>query len=557
MKIALLQSNPVTGALESNLDALIAASSGAAMLGAELCVAPELALCGHTAGDFLLLSGFADRCRNVLKAGAERMGAAGLPPLLLGAPVANPVPQGKPLQSCAVLLHEGRVSVVGRKVLLPSSGVHDDARYFEPGVACGVLQYKGWRLAVTVGEDIWNDRTFWKGRRTFNQDPVADVIAGGGADALLNLTALPFEQGLPGLHQRMLGHLAARYRVPVAAANLVGGNDSLVYYGGSLGLGRDGALLARARAFEQDVLIVDISGREQGEIVPELVPEEELWRAVVLGTRDYVTKCGFDSVVLGLSGGVDSSLVAAIAVDAFGPDKVTGLLMPSPYSSRGSVDDAASLAANLGIATHTLPITPVLAAYAKALDPLLPGGLAGVAEENAQARIRGNLLMAWANASGSLLLATGNKSEAAVGYGTLYGDLAGAVAPIGDIYKGTVYALCRFYNERHPGAIPESVLTKAPSAELRPGQTDQDSLPPYDVLDELLHQIIDLRESPGTLQNKGFDHALVKDVMRMVQKAEFKRHQAPPALHLSANGFGGGLRMPLAASVCLGKDCEK
>lgn len=547
MKIALIQSNPTTGALAENMAALLAATADAARQEAELCVAPELALCGHNAGDLLLRSGFVEDCLSVLQSAAARVGIdSSLPPLLLGAPVANPVPQGKQLQSCAVLIHQGKVRVVGRKVLLPSDGNHNDARYFEPGVACGVLHLNGWRLAVTVGEDVWNDKTFWPDRRTFTADPVADFIAAGGADGLVNLTALPFAQGTPGLHRRMLGHLASRYRVPVAAVNMVGGNDSLVYYGGSLGFDCGGALLARAPSFEEALLMVDLVGRQKGSVTPDLEPEEELWRAIVLGTRDFARKCGFSTAVLGLSGGVDSALVAALAAEAFGPHKVTALLMPSPYSSAGSIGDSLELARNLGITTHTLPITPMLDAFESTFAAEFPGGLAGTAEENTQARIRGNLLMAYANRFGALLLATGNKSETAVGYSTLYGDMAGGIAPIGDIYKQQVYSLCEWYNRQRPGAIPEAILTKAPSAELKPGQKDSDSLPPYDVLDPLLYDIVENGQSLAGLLDRGHDPAMAERVLRLVWKAEFKRHQAPPALSLSTQSFSGGRRMPIA-----------
>lgn len=549
MKIALIQSNPVTGALKSNMEALIIATARAAEQGADLCVAPELALCGYNAADLLLRSTFMDDCRNVLHNAAQGLGRdRTLPPLLLGAPVANPVPQGKALQSCAVLLYEGKVTVIGRKVLLPAGGIRDDSRYFEPGVACGVLQHKGWRLAVTVGDDVWNDRTFWQGRRTFTTDPVAEFIAAGGADGLINLTAIAYEQGLPTLHQRVLRHLASHYRVPVVAANLVGGNDSLICYGGSLGFDGSGEMLARGPAFEEALLVVDIVGRKKGTIAPELEPEEELWQAIVLGTRDFARKCGFTSTVLGLSGGVDSALVAALAKEAFGPDKVTALLLPSRYSSQGSIDDSLALAKNLGIRTHTLPITPILDSTDRSFGAVFSGGLVGLAEENAQARIRCALLMAYANRFNSLLLTTGNKSEAAVGYSTLYGDMAGGIGPIGDLYKTQVYDLCRWYNARHPDAIPEAILTKAPSAELRPNQKDSDTLPPYEVLDALLRDIFENGRSPAQLVEKGHDARMVEDVLRRIRRAEFKRRQAPPVLHLSSRSFGGGRRMPIAAA---------
>lgn len=548
MKIALIQSNPVTGALKANIEALLIATARAAEHEADLCIAPEMAICGHNAADLLLRTGFVEACRNELLAAAKALGRdASLPPLLLGAPVANPVPQGKSLQNCAVLLHEGKVTVIGRKVLLPFMGAHDDTRYFEPGVGCGVVHLKGWRLAVTVGEDVCNDRTFWQGRRIFTQDPVADFMAAGGADGLINLTAVPYEQGMPGLFQRMLGYLAAHYRVPVAAVNLSGGNDSLVYYGGSLAFDRSGSLIARAPLFRESLTLVDMAGRNPGLIAPWLGPEEEIWQAVVLGTRDFARKCGFSSVVLGLSGGIDSALVAAIAVEAFGPDNVVGLLMPSCYSSRGSIDDSRKLAANLGIATHTLPITPVLGAVDRAFGQPFSHGLSGVAEENVQARIRSMLLMAYANRFDSLLLATGNKSEAAVGYATLYGDLSGGLGPIGDLYKTQIYSLCRWYNANRAGGIPEAILEKAPSAELRPDQKDSDALPEYRILDPLLVDIIENGCGRSQLLDKGHDPQTVDKVLQLVRRAEFKRHQAPPSLHLSAASFARGCKMPIAA----------
>lgn len=548
MKIALIQSNTLTGAPSRNMRLLMEAASRAAGLGADLCVAPELALCGHNAGDLLLQAGFAEKCRNVLEQAATAWGGdTSLPPLLLGAPVANPVPQGNRLQNCAVLLHEGKVRVVGRKVLLPSEGVHDDPRYFEPGVACGVLQLKGWRFAVTIGEDVWNERDSHQGQKRFDRDPVAEFMAGVGADAVLHLTALPYEQGLPVRHQRVLAQLATRYRTPVAAVNLVGGNDSLVYYGGSFGLDDNGVLRARAPFFEESLLLLDMDGGGQGATAPDLPAEEELWRAVVLGTRDYARKCGFDSAVFGMSGGADSSLVACIAAEAFGPEKVTGLLMPSPYSSRGSVEDARLLAQNLNMTARLLPITPVLDAFGKAFAGPFSSGLAGLAEENIQARIRCSLLMAHANSFGSLLLGTGNKSEAAVGYATLYGDMTGGIEPIGDLYKQQVYALCRWYNERHGSVIPEEVLTKAPSAELRPDQKDADTLPPYDVLDPLLQGIVEDGEDIARLMEKGHDARLASEITHLVRRAEFKRRQAPPALRVSRRGFGGDWRFPVAA----------
>ena len=551
MKVGLLQSNPVAGALRANANALLRLTAQAAAQGAELCLAPELSLCGHNVGDLLLDADFVSACKEALHDLARRHGEdPSLPPLVLGAPVANPVPQGKPLQNCAVLLRNGKAFVLGRKVLLPCEGIHDDPRWFERGIACGVLHHKGWRLAVSVGEDVWNDRTFWKDRRTYDSDPVAEFMAAGGADGLLNITCIPYAQGMQGLHQRMLGWSAAHYRVPVVSVNCAGGNDSLVFPGGSAAFSGDGALIARAPFFEEAVLVVDIALGKPQSIAPDLQPEDELLAALVVGTRDFVHKCGFSDVIIGLSGGIDSALVAAIAVEAFGPSHVHGLLMPSPYSSEGSVSDSLQLAENLGIATHTAPIGPMLAAYQDVYAQAFAEELNGLLEENVQSRIRCALLMAHAGRNNALVLNTGNKSEAAVGYSTLYGDSGGAFAVIGDLYKQQVYAVSRRFNaQKGRDIIPTAILEKAPSAELRPGQKDTDSLPPYEVLDKILYEHLENGNGLDALLDLGFEREVVLKVLGLVRGAEFKRRQSPPAPALSRKSFGPSRRMPIAKSV--------
>ncbi len=552
LKIALIQSNPVTGDLAGNMEAIEAAVAKAATLRANLCVAPELALCGRNAGDLLLQPGFVRNSLKVLDAAAQRLAQReGLPPLLLGTPVSAPGSGGKALRNGVVLLHEGKVTVVSCKALLSSGGSQeqDDRRYFEAGIGPAVVHINGYRLAVAVGADISDSLAL---ERVWNESGgsyAPDLSNAGCVDALINLTALPFEQGLPARHQQLLGQVAARNRVPVAAANMVGGNDSLVCYGGSLAFDGSGDLVARAPAFTEDILVVDFAGTDKNFIFPEFDPEEELWLAIVLGTRDFARKCGFSSAVLGLSGGVDSSLVAAIAVEAFGPANVTGLLMPAPYSSPGSIKDSLTLAKKLGIQAHILPVTPMLDAFDAVFRQEFTGGLEGIAEENTQARIRSIQLMAFANRFGALVLATGNKSEAAVGYATLYGDLAGGLAPIGDLYKHQVYSLCRWYNAIVLDAIPEAVLGKAPSAELRPGQRDSDSLPPYEKLDPLLFEIIENRCDREQLLAKGYESGIVSKVLRLVKRAEFKRYQAPPSLHLSSRSFANGWSFPIAVTA--------
>ena len=546
MKIGILQINPVAGDLQGNAECILNAARRAASNGAELCIAPELALCAHPPSDRLLDESFIEACGKQLGEMARILEKEQLPPVLLGSPVANPVPQGKRIHNGAVLLRDGKVIVLCRKVLLPCEDTLDDMRYFEPGVACGVLQYKGWRLAVSIGEDIWNDRTFWQGRRTYEVDPVAEIMT-SGADGIINLTALPFHIGGVDQHERMLGWSAVRYRVPLICVNQVGGQDGLIYSGNSAFFNAFGAVTARARAFEEDVLLVDLvkPGTALEEI--QVCEEEATWRALVLGVRDFARKCGFSQAVLGLSGGIDSSLVAAVAVEALGASNVLGLLLPSPYTSKESITLATKLAENLGIEARTVPIQPMMDAFTAALEPAFAGTGSDLTEENIQSRIRGNILMAFSNKFGHMLLNTGNKSEAAVGYCTLYGDSCGALAVIGDLYKTHVYALSRWYNEQAGfDRIPACILERAPSAELRPNQKDQDSLPPYDELDAILYDHIEMGMGRETLCEVGHNPETVARVLRLIMVSEFKRHQSPPALRVTSRAFGSGWRMGIA-----------
>ncbi|MCC8193296.1 MAG: NAD+ synthase [Deltaproteobacteria bacterium] len=546
MKIGILQTNPISGDIKGNAAALLAAVRSAASSGADLCIAPELALCAHPPSDLLLSESFIVACGKALQEMAQTLLTEKLPPLLLGAPVANPVPQGKSIHNGAMLLRDGKVIVICRKVLLPCEGSLEDMRYFEPGVACGIIQYKGWRLAVTIGEDVWNDRTFWHGRRTYEVDPVAETMA-SGADGLINLAALPFQIGGAYLHERMLGWSAVRYRVPLLCVNQVGGQDGLIYAGKSVCFNPYGAVTARAAAFAEEVLLVDLVKPGDPLEAPGPSDDADIWAALTLGIRDFVRKCGFSSVLLGLSGGIDSALVAALAVDALGAENVLGVLMPSPFTSRESIDAAEKLAANLGIKTNTIPIAPMMEAFEGALAPVFEGRTRDVTEDNLQARIRGATLMALSNKFGHMLLNTGNKSEAAVGYLTLYGDGCGALAVIGDLYKAQVFSLARWYNEREGyDRIPRFILDRPPSAELHPGQKDEDSLPPYDVLDKILYDYIEMRMGFDTLCEVGHDPEVVGRVLHLLTAAEFKRHQAPPALSVSQRPFGSGWHMRIA-----------
>jgi NAD+ synthase (glutamine-hydrolysing) len=411
-----------------------------------------------------------------------------------------------------------------------------------------VLELAGRRVGISICEDIWNDRDFWK-RRRYHRDPVEELVR-AGADAIVNLSASPFSAGKHARREEMLSSMARKYAVPIVYVNQFGGNDDLVFDGRSSAFNADGAPIARGRSFDGDVVICDLDSGKPIKPADDLELESEIWRALVLGTRDYTRKCGFSRVVLGLSGGVDSALTAAIAVEALGRDRVLGVLMPSPYSSRGSIDDAADLAQRLGIQTVTLPISDVMQAMQRTLQDAFAGTEQDVTEENIQARIRGNLLMALSNKRCALLLTTGNKSELAVGYCTLYGDMSGGLGVIADVPKTMVYRVARWLNRMSPASIiPEAILSKAPSAELRPNQTDQDSLPPYETLDEILRRHVEQHQPASEIIAAGFDPLTVGRVLHLVHAAEFKRKQAAPGLKVTDRAFGTGWRMPIAARL--------
>ena len=548
MKIALLQINPTVGDLTGNARLIADAAAEAHRAGAGLAVTPELALAGYLPRDLLLSPGFVHRCWTALAALAETLKDG--PPVLVGLPEPNESDEGRPLYNTAVLLRGGQIGPRFRKGLLPTYDVFDEDRYFEPFRGPQVLTIGDRRLGISICEDVWNDRDFWK-RRRYHFDPIQELLA-AGADAIVNLSASPFSVGKPHLRDQMLGSMAAKHDRPVLYVNQAGGNDDLVFDGRSSAFNASGALIARGRAFATDVVIVDLDAGTPLAPAEDRPVEADIWDALVLGTRDYVRKCGFSSVVLGLSGGVDSALTAAIAAEAVGPGHVLGVLMPSPYSSAGSVDDSVDLAGRLGIATLTLPIEPAMKAMDQTLADAFCGAPRDVTEENIQARLRGNLLMAISNKKGSLLLTTGNKSELAVGYCTLYGDMSGGLAVIADVPKTMVYRVARWLNATRPApAIPDAILTKAPSAELRPDQTDQDSLPPYDVLDAILQRYIEHHEPAETIVAAGFDAATVRRVLSLVGRAEFKRKQAAPGLKVTDRAFGTGWRMPIAAKTDL------
>jgi NAD+ synthase (glutamine-hydrolysing) len=541
VKLALLQLNPTVGAMEENAQRIIRSVQEAQQKGAELAVSTELAVAGYLPRDLLLRPAFIENCWTAI--GQIAGALSGSIPLLVGVPLKNTKRVGRPLFNAAVLLKAGEVRSTFYKTLMPTYDVFDEDRYFEPGAEPQVLEIGGRPLGVSICEDLWNDRDFWE-RPRYHVDPI-EALAKGNVEAILNLSSSPFTVGKQRLRERMLGAAARKYNLPIFYCNQVGGNDDLVFDGRSLAIDAQGRVRARGKAFEEDILIVDLPASEAILAGDSTEPEEEIWRALVLGTRDYVRKCGFKKVLLGLSGGIDSALTAAVAAEAVGPANVTGVLMPSPYSSQGSVTDAVAVAANLGIATHTVAIRDMMESFGKELRPIFGNLPADVTEENIQSRIRGVVMMALSNKFGGLLLTTGNKSELAVGYCTLYGDMNGGLAVIADVPKTMIYRIAHWLN-REKTIIPVATITKAPSAELRPNQTDQDSLPEYDLLDAILEKHIMQHKSQEEIIAEGLPADVVKRVVSLVRVAEFKRKQAAPGLKVTDRAFGTGWRMPIA-----------
>jgi NAD+ synthase/NAD+ synthase (glutamine-hydrolysing) len=539
MRLGLLQLNPTVGALDENARRLADAVRAAA--GADLCVSAEMAITGYPPRDLLLEPAFIRHTRDVLDGLAQSL--AGMPPLIVGVPIENPASLGRPLFNAAALVRGGRVERFFRKALLPTYDVFDEDRYFEPGPGGEWFDLSGCRIAVSICEDVWNDRHFWR-RRRYHLDPIEDAER-QGASVLLNLSASPFAAGKQELRERMIASLAAQHRMRVAYVNQVGGNDDLVFDGRSFVAAPEGTIVARAGAFVEDVRVVDLAAPGPAPGPDPSSVEEDIFHALVLGTRDYARKCGFSRALLGLSGGIDSALTAVVAAEALEPSCVLGVMMPSPFSSAGSLEDSAELARRLGIETLVLPIEDIMQAFERTLAAPFAGLPRDVTEENVQARIRGNLLMALSNKLGALLLTTGNKSELAVGYCTLYGDMSGGLAVIADVPKTMVYRIARWVN-RDTEQVPSAILDKAPSAELRPNQTDQDSLPAYDVLDAILERHIERHESADTIVAAGFEEATVHRVLHLVRVAEFKRKQAAPGLKVTDRAFGSGWRMPIA-----------
>ncbi|HZR67021.1 MAG TPA: NAD+ synthase [Terriglobales bacterium] len=544
MKIALGQINPVVGDFAGNSAKIIDYAQRAKSLGAGLILFPELSVCGYPPRDLVERASFVEHNQqSVEHIAAETQGIA----VICGLVTPADADTGKSVMNSAALLMDGRVKFVQSKMLLPTYDVFDEVRNFAPARSQVLFPFCGKQMALTICEDAWNDKHFWN-RQLYSVDPVEALVRAGG-NFVLNISASPFWAKKRELRRDMLATIARNDRVPVVFVNQVGGNDSLVFDGSSLVFDRDGKVIAQGKSFEEDLIFFD-SDTLTGDLHEQIEGEEaSIYAALVLGTRDYVCKCGFRQVIIGLSGGIDSALTAAIAVDAIGGENVMGIGMPGPYSSEGSISDARELATNLGIRFEVLKITEIFESYKSALRVLFKDRGEDVTEENIQSRIRGSLLMALSNKFNALVLSTGNKSEFGVGYCTLYGDMAGGLAVIADVPKTLVYRLSRYVNSRK-SVIPQATLEKPPSAELRPGQRDTDSLPDYEVLDAILEDYVeDSRSAEEISKNHGFELALVKDVIRMVERTEYKRQQAAPGIKISPKAFGYGRRFPIAAKA--------
>jgi NAD+ synthase (glutamine-hydrolysing) len=544
VKIALGQINPIVGDFAGNSAKIIDYARRAKSQGAGLILFPELSICGYPPRDLVERASFVSHNREAAeRIAAETQGIA----VICGLVTPAHAEAGKSVMNSAALLLEGKIKFVQSKMLLPTYDVFDEVRNFAPARSQVLFPFCGKQMALTICEDAWNDKDFWN-RRLYSVDPVDALIKSGG-NFVLNISASPFWAGKRDLRRDMLATIARNDHVPVVFVNQVGGNDSLVFDGSSMVFDREGKVIAQGKSFEEDLVLFD-SDTLTGEIHQQIEGDDaSVYAALVLGTRDYVRKCGFKQVIIGLSGGIDSALTAVIAVDAIGKENVIGVGMPGPYSSEGSISDARELAKNLGIRFEILKISDIFEDYKSTLREVFKGYPEDVTEENIQSRIRGSLLMALSNKFGALVLSTGNKSEMGVGYCTLYGDMAGGLAVINDVPKTLVYRLSHYANSRKP-VIPYASLEKPPSAELRADQKDTDSLPPYEVLDAILEDYVeDSRSAEEISRSRGFDLNLVKDVIRMVERNEYKRQQAAPGIKISPKAFGYGRRFPIAAKT--------
>ena len=544
MKIALGQINPTVGDFSGNAAKIIQFAQQARSAGAGLILFPELSVCGYPPRDLVERPSFVERNRTTAeRIAAETKGIAVICGLVTPAEAGS----GKTVMNSAALLRDGRIEFIQSKMLLPTYDVFDEMRNFAPARSQQLFDFCGKRMALTICEDAWNDKHFWN-RQLYTVDPVEELVRAGG-NFVLNISASPFWLGKREFRRDMLAAIAKNRNVPVAMVNQVGGNDSLVFDGSSLVIAPDGHVIAQGKSFEEDLVFFD-SANLTGDMHPQIAGEEaSAYEALVLGTRDYVHKCGFRQAIIGLSGGIDSALTASIAVDALGALNVIGVGMPGPYSSPGSISDARQLATNLGIRFELLSINEIYQAACQTLAPVFAGLPQDVTEENIQSRARGVLLMSISNKLGALVLSTGNKSELAVGYCTLYGDMVGGLAAISDVPKTLVYRLSAYVNSRRDvPVIPQATIEKPPSAELRPDQKDSDSLPPYDVLDTILEDYVeDSHSAEQIAQAHSFDPELVNRVIKMVARSEYKRQQAAPGIKITPKAFGYGRRFPIAA----------
>ncbi len=544
MKIALAQINTTIGDFDGTVRKVSDCVDCAKKAGAGLVAFPELTTTGYPPRDLVEIPGFVEGNLRALEAIAKL--AAGIR-IVVGYVERNPQGGGKPLFNAAALCADGKVQARYFKNLLPTYDVFDEGRYFEAGTKTELWDLGVDKVGISICEDSWNDKLFWE-KRLYPRDPIEEQV-GKGAKLLLNIAASPFSLEKPQLRRDMLSALALKHGVPLLYVNLVGASDELVFDGRSLVINDHGEIVAEAKGYEEDLLIVDLDGINERRFVspPAIIQMETIFQTLALGVRDYVRKCGFSKVVLGLSGGIDSSLTAVIAAEALGKKNVLGVLMPSPYSSRGSVRDATLLAKRLGIRTATYPIHKVYASF-RGLFGRKAGSRPDLTDENLQARIRGNILMALSNRHGYLVLSTGNKSELAVGYCTLYGDMSGGMSVISDLPKTMVFDLARWIQAKTP-VIPEEVFTKPPSAELRRDQTDQDSLPPYEILDPILKASIEEHKSESEIIQMGFKPAVVKQVISLVRRNEYKRRQAALGIKITSKAFGIGRRFPIARKI--------
>ena len=539
MKVYIGQINSTVGALDANAGLIRRAYDEGVRAGADVVMVPELAVTGYPPRDLLDRPHFIERALEVRDSLAAMTGDV---TLIFGCPIRSEQWCGKPLHNAAIIARNGQVILEQKKMLLPTYDVFDELRYFEPGREVHLVEIAGTQVGVSICEDFWFDDEIF-GKKMYCGNPVDD-LARQGAEVLLNISASPFNAGKRRARWQIFSEIAKRYDVPLVYVNQIGGNDELLFDGSSIVFDKTGQTIFCAPVFEEHGTLVQLQG-SPCEAILTMPDEEEVGRALILGLRDYIGKCGFKDVVIGLSGGIDSALTAAIAAEALGPEHVTGIAMPSQFSSKHSVDDARALAQNLGIAFHVVPIQPIYAPYEQAINELFGNEKFDITNENIQARIRGNLLMAWSNRNGALVIATGNKSELAVGYCTLYGDMAGGLALLGDVFKTMVYRVSRWIN-REREIIPASTMSKPPSAELRPNQTDQDTLPPYDVLDAILEMYIEDWLELDAIAARGFDRDLVARILKLVDTNEFKRAQAAPTIRVSTKAFGSGRDMPIA-----------